>query len=531
MLKESQHDAVKNFEAEGTPLENILFEWIMLRIHDAASALNVSTSTSIASMESLTNMACELIYFFLTSNDGDEIGIELKKMWIIARTRAIDAFSMILRYLLTKYETKCVPSLERICEKMEEEDEPNDYARQHTQGLENAVRETPLRTQADNANDPGYNRSFRRISAKILGNIYEQIIPALVAAKHTFDLAKCHYEYQKQMMTSIAIGKKLASMFTSTADVSKMKVFKVMNELAMKHDFGEKWSTLDYFKAMMELLIKSNCSEGWTTELGKITEEIVLMFDANNESPPVYASLKPELKNQFVVLIVQTLTQLYQKVQTIIEIKLGMNDEITDEFMTKICTTMRFITQVAAKVFDIDKSLLEEDEAVITNVVNMLSVLYATMTVVTKRFNVLMNSKIPLDDWESLQILSNLSGNEINTIVNATKGNFGTKKYIVPEKKKKTTKSNDSKMIETKAKRDEKLFSKYEKDLESYAVELILLSEKYGTEDRPLKLPANENRANRDFQLSTTTGTKRKQGPEFLESSSSDSSDSEIEVD
>lgn len=91
------------------------------------------------------------------------------------------------------------------------------------------------------------------------------------------------------------------------------------------------------------------------------------------------------MKNQFVIAIVQTLTQLYQKVQTIIEIKLGMNDEINDDFMTKICTTMKFFTQVADSIFNIDKNLLEEDELVLTNVVNMLSVLYATMTIITKR--------------------------------------------------------------------------------------------------------------------------------------------------
>lgn len=87
----------------------------MLRIHDASEALDVSTSTSIASMESLTNMASELIHFYMESNDGEEIGLELKKMWIIARTRAIDSFSLILRYLLTKYETKCIESLKKIC--------------------------------------------------------------------------------------------------------------------------------------------------------------------------------------------------------------------------------------------------------------------------------------------------------------------------------------------------------------------------------------------------------------------------------
>lgn len=108
-----------------------------------------------------------------------------------------------------------------------------------TQRLENAAQQSPPQTQADNPKDPGYNRNFRKISALILGTIYVEIIPCLISEKNTFDVAKCHYEYQKQMMTLIAIGKKLASMFTSTADAQKMKIFNFMKEQAKKYDFGK----------------------------------------------------------------------------------------------------------------------------------------------------------------------------------------------------------------------------------------------------------------------------------------------------
>lgn len=41
---------------------------------------------------------------------------------------------------------------------------------------------------------------------------------------------------------------------------------------------------MDYFKAMMDLIVKSNCSEWWTIEFGKITEEVVSLFDPNGVS-------------------------------------------------------------------------------------------------------------------------------------------------------------------------------------------------------------------------------------------------------
>lgn len=84
----------------------------------------------------------------------------------------------------------------------------------------------------------------------------------------------------------------------------------------------------------------------------------------------------------------------------------------------------------------------------------------------------------------------------MNEILETTKHTFGTVNYTI---KKKT--NNVALLLSKKTKRDEKLFTRYEKELESFHIGLLMLEQKFGTKDRPLKLSEAENRTYRDFRI------------------------------
>ena len=96
-----------------TLLKNHFVSWLIHRIFDSVSLLDAKASTCLASMNSLTSLACSLISFYFSTDitgNADET-----KAWTAAKTKSLEAYSKIMLYILSKYEARSAGPLKKVC--------------------------------------------------------------------------------------------------------------------------------------------------------------------------------------------------------------------------------------------------------------------------------------------------------------------------------------------------------------------------------------------------------------------------------
>ena len=94
----------------------------------------------------------------------------------------------------------------------------------------------PPRTQGDNPNDAGFDKSFRIFSMKHIIHYYEIFIPGIISSYQLFESRKVIAEYHKQIAAIILICRKLTSMLTASSNALRENIFETMCQMAIKFD-------------------------------------------------------------------------------------------------------------------------------------------------------------------------------------------------------------------------------------------------------------------------------------------------------
>uniref|UniRef100_A0A914Z289 FANCI helical domain-containing protein n=1 Tax=Panagrolaimus superbus TaxID=310955 RepID=A0A914Z289_9BILA len=520
----------------GSTVKDIFMSWLIPRIHDSVSLLDPKSSTCLASKISLTSMACSLLKFFsssLTSSASADA-----KPFVIAQTKAIEAYSKIIIYILSKYEGKCAETLKEIFEKVifSEYDAGTDcrqYSQVGRRVAEVAEMEIDQR-EDDNINAAGFDSDFRVYSAKHIAAYYQKILPGIFSTRSLFEKRKTLAEYCKQICSFIAVASKLSSMLTSSSDEIRKNVIRLILEIAEKYEIGDKNATNEFWKAALDIIAHSNCDDYWMELFDKLINDMIKITSRDNSDYVIYKSLNTDTAPQFYVTIVRTVSRLLAKVRTAVNVKTEIGDEITDEFLEIICCTVEIFAAKILKIIKIDDSIVTENEQMVTAAVEMLTDFYSTMNSIAQQFKAAKGDKVK--SWESLYVFDRVLGDFVDKIIKESANKFGRSKYT-GLKSSKSTKESAAKKAKTdeerqqaesvrRNKKDERLFVRLDKEFETFHGALIMIEEKYGCEALLLNLPSAKDKAMRVFKidekaLARVFGGKRK----IIESGEEDNND------
>uniref|UniRef100_A0AC34GV07 FANCI helical domain-containing protein n=1 Tax=Panagrolaimus sp. ES5 TaxID=591445 RepID=A0AC34GV07_9BILA len=539
MLKDLDSSDMNETSTDGSTIKDVFLSWLIPRIYDSVSLLDSKSSTCLASMKSLTSMASSLLKFFSSELNSHP---DFIKAYVIAQTKAVESYSKILIYILSKYEGKCAETLEEIFTNVisSEYDAGADYP-QYTQIGQHVAEVAEMEIdheEGDNIKAAGFNLGFRVFSSKHIAAYYQKILPGIFSTHHLYEGRKTLIEYGKQICSFIAVANKLSSMLTSSSNEIRKNVIKLILESAKKYKINDKNATNEFWKAALDIIARSNCDDYWM----KLFDELIdCMIDITTEdNSVVYKSLKPDTASQFYVNIVRTMSRLLAKVRTAINVKIEIGDEITDGFLEVICCTVEMFAKKILKIIKIDDTIVTENEQMITAALEMLTDFYSTLNCITQQFK-----NFEIDGKEAIYAFDRVLGDFVDKIINETSKKFGRGKYrpLKPSKSKagaaKKAKTDEERHLQDSVRRnkkDEKIFIRLEKEFEMFHGSLIAIEEKYGCNDLLLNLPATKDNAMRVFKidekvLAKVYGGKRKlvENEEEEEEDTSDKNEEESE--
>uniref|UniRef100_A0A914Z6U8 FANCI helical domain-containing protein n=1 Tax=Panagrolaimus superbus TaxID=310955 RepID=A0A914Z6U8_9BILA len=518
---------------DGSHVKDIFMSWLISRIHDSVSLLDPKSSTCLASKDSLTSMACSLLKFFwppLTASADD-------RPFVNAQTKAIEAYSKILIYILSKYEGKCAETLKEIFEKVifSEYDAGPAYP-QYTQVGQYVAKVAEMeidQREDDNINAAGFDSDFRVYSSKHIAAYYQKILPGIFSTRHLFETRKTLDEYCKQIYSFIAVASKLSSMLTSSSNEIRKNVIELILEVAEKYKIEDKNTTNEFWKTALDIIAHSNCDDYWMKLFDELIDVMIAITSRDNSDYVIYKSLHTDIAPQFYVNIVRTVSRLLAKVRTAINVKTEIGDEITDEFLEIICCTVEIFAKNVFKIVKIDNSIVTENEQMVTAALEMLTDFYSTMNCITQQFKA---AKGDVASWDSLYAFDRVLGHFVDLIIKECANKFGRSKYT-GLKSSKSTKASAAKKAKTdeerqqaesvrRNKKDERLFVRLDKEFETFHGALIMIEEKYGSEAVALDLPSAKDKAmsvfkNDEKALAQVCGGKRK----IIESGEEDNND------